>query len=111
MTTIVISNNATYGGMSNQAIGKLIALQTTMERLADAIKTAASGYEGVPGTEYESVQGTMSTNLFGVQPSETPGQQGSAYAYAMGRLNEEWEKFWTAAEPFIEQLDNGQYSF
>ena len=112
MTTTIISNNMpfSYGQMTNQAVSKLISLQTTLERLQDAIKTASAGYAGVPGTEFE--MGSMGTvqNLFGIQPSDTPGEQGSAYSYAMGRLHEEWAKFWTAAEPFIEQLDNGTFS-
>lgn len=108
MTTTIISNSASYGGMTNQAIAKLISLQTTLQRLADAIATASSGYEGTAGTEFES--GGAQNNLFGVQPSETPGEQGAAYKYAMEALNGEWAKFWTAAEPYIEQLDNGTYS-
>jgi len=108
MTTLIISNGTPYGSMTNQATSRLIALNTMLERLKDAIATAASGYEGTPGTEYELSTGLGTpANLFGVTPSETPGEQGTAYSYAMGRLNEEWSKFWTAAEPFIEQLDNG----
>ena len=109
MTTLIIAANgmnATYGTMTNQAVSKLIALQTTMERLKDAIATASAGYEGTPGTEFES-GGLGTQNLFNVQASDTPGEQGSAYTYAMGRLTEEWQTFWAAAEPFIEQLDNG----
>jgi hypothetical protein len=113
MTTTIISSGVAYGQMTNQAIGKLINLQTVLTRLQDAITTASAGYAGVPGTEFEftgaGFTGAM-PNLFGVQASETPGEQGSAYSYAMGRLHEEWAKFWTLAEPFIEQLDNGSYS-
>jgi len=110
MTTTIISNNMpfSYGQMSNQAIGKLISLQTAMERINDAITTASASYEGVPGTEFEAMGETP--NLFGVQPSATPGEQGAAYKYAMSRLYEEWATFWTAAEPFVEQLDNGTFS-
>jgi hypothetical protein len=104
MTTTVISNNVSYGAMTNQAIGKLLSLQSTLERLKDAIATASAGYDGTPGTEFED--GT----LFGVKANDTPGAQGTAYAYAMGRLNDEWLTFWAAAEPFIEQLDNGGYA-
>lgn len=110
MTTTIISNGVSYGQMSNQAISKLISLQTQLERINDAIATASAGYEGTPGTEFEA--GTMgaTTNLFGVQPSATPGEQGAAYKYAMGRLCEEWATFWTAAEQYIEQLDNGTFA-
>lgn len=113
MTTTIISNSVSYGQMTNQAMSKLIALNATLERLHDAITTASSGYTGEAGTEFEAPVSAMTPgmpNLFGVQPSETPGEQGSAYSYAMGRLHEEWAKFWTAAEPFIEQLDNGTTS-
>ena len=112
MSTTIISNGAPYGAMTNQTTARIIALRATLDRLQGAIATASSGFEGIPGTEFES-GGTLgsATNLFGVQASETPGEQGSAYSYAMGRLNEEWLKFWTAAEPFIEQLDNGATSF
>lgn len=114
MTTTIIANNMpySYGQMTNQTISKLISLQTVIERLNDAIATASSSYGGVAGTEFEAsvALGTQSPNLFGVQPSETPGEQGSAYSYAMGRLHEEWATFWTAAAPFIEQLDNGTFS-
>jgi hypothetical protein len=114
MTTTIISNSASYGAMTNQTVSKLLSLQTVIERLHDAITTATAGYTGTPGTEFEAAFNAMSPgqmNLFGVQPSETPGEQGSAYSYAMGRLHEEWEKFWLAAEPYVEQLDNGVTTF
>lgn len=110
MSTTIISNGAAFGTMTNQSIARLTALSATLQRLQDAIATASSGYAGVPGTEFESAAGVM-PNLFGVQPSETPGEQGQAYAYAMGRLHEEWDLFWNAAQPFIAQLDNGTVTF
>jgi hypothetical protein len=112
VSTTIISNTVAFGAMSNQAIGRLISLRATLERLQGAIATASAGYAGAPGTEFEASSAMGAPiNLFGVQPSETPGEQGSAYSYAMGRLNEEWATFWAAAEPFIEQLDNGSASF
>lgn len=114
MSTLIIAPNASgaaFGTMTNQTVSRLIALQSTLERLHSAIATASSGFEGTPGTEFEmgtAIDGVP--NLFQVQPSETPGEQGAAYSYAMGRLHEEWATFWTAAEPFIEQLDNGTFS-
>lgn len=112
MTTTVISNNMPYsfGQQTNQAVTRLIALNTQIARLGEAIKTASAGYSGVPGTQFEgSASGPITPiNLFGVQADpEKPGEQGQAYAYAMGRLSEEWTKFWTLAVPFVEQLDNG----
>lgn len=121
MTTTIISNMMpyNYGQMTNQAIGRLISLRATMERLKDAIATASAGYTGIDGTQFEIGNPPDSTgpspasiglnqNLFGVQASATPGEQGSAYRYAMDSLNTAWDAFWTAAAPYIEQLDNGQ---
>jgi hypothetical protein len=97
--------------MTNQSVAKLISLQTSMERLNDAIATASSGYAGTPGTEFEAgPPGAAAPNLFGVQPSEVPGEQGQAYSYAVMQLFQQWQTFWTAAQPYIEQLDNGTYS-
>jgi len=112
MTTIVISNSYPYGQMTNQTMGKLIAMHSTMQRLNDAIATASAGYEGEPGTQFEipSAIGGAPPTLFGVQPSATPGEQGTDYRYAMDALATQWATFWAAAEPFIEQLDNGTLS-
>jgi hypothetical protein len=50
----------------------------------------------------------VGTNLFGVVPDPAePGRNGTDYAYAVNSLEAAWQVFWTAAEPFIEQLDNG----
>lgn len=109
MSTTIISNNVAFGAMSNQTISRLIGLQSTLDRLQGAIATASSGFEGVPGTQFEASSSNFGTitNLFGVQPSETPGEQGAAYRFAMDSLIAEWATFWAAAEPFIAQLDNG----
>jgi hypothetical protein len=120
MTATIIANAPpySYGQMTNQAISKLIALQTLIERVNDAIATASSGYTGTPGTEFEAKVDVVMTplspappNLFGITPAGAPGEQGSAYKYAMTRLHEEWAAFWLVAEPFIEQLDNGTPSY
>lgn len=118
MTTTIIANASpySYGVMTNQVISKLIALQTQIERLNDAVTTASAGYTGTPGTEFEAAASAFPgpaapANLFGVTPSGTAGEQGAAYKYAIGRLHEEWVNFWTVAEPFIEQLDNGVSTF
>lgn len=119
MTTTVIQNSPTYpyGQMTNQTIGRLLSMNTTMARLKDAIANAASGYTGIAGTEFEvRSAGAMAQNtagiptLFGVVPSDTPGEQGASYRYAMDSLAVAWESFWTTAEPFINQLDNGSPS-
>jgi hypothetical protein len=112
MTAVVISNMTTFGSMTNNAVGRLLSLNTTLERLKDAVATASSGYEGTPGTEFEAVSGvpgpTSGGNNFGVQPDPAEaGKQGTDYAYALNQLTAQWATFWTAAQPYIEQLDNG----
>jgi hypothetical protein len=134
MTATLFSPNAsqyTFGQQTNQAIGRLISLNTQLARLGEAITTASTDYDGVPGTQFEAAS-TMTTpmpgagtmmpaptatamasgqNLFGVIPDQAaPGKEGQTYAYAMARLTEEWTKFWDIAKPFVQQLDNGQMS-
>lgn len=115
MTATLISTygNYTFGQMTNQVTSKMMGLQSQMTRLQDAIATASSGYEGTPGTEFEIPSPGVNNapqNLFGVVPSETPGEQGQAYSYAMGQLATAWATFWAAASPYLEQLDNGMQS-
>jgi hypothetical protein len=112
MTATIISNMATFGQMTNTSVSRLIGLNTTLLRLKEAVATASSGYDGVPGTQFEAPAGSMtpttSPNNFGVQPDpDEPGARGTDYAYAVNALTEQWQTFWTAAAPYIEQLDNG----
>ena len=112
MVATVISNTTTFGSMTNSAVSRLIALNTTMLRLKEAVSTASSGYTGTPGTEFETAALVMGApqlaNNFGVQANpETPGANGTDYAYAVNQLATQWDTFWTAAAPYIEQLDNG----
>jgi hypothetical protein len=111
MAAIIIPNHTPFGSMTNQTTSRLLGLNTTMARLKEAIATASSGYVGTPGTEFEMpVMGDNMgvQNNFGVQPDpETPGKQGTDYAYAVNVLAEAWAAFWTAAEASIQQLDNG----
>jgi hypothetical protein len=118
MASTIIANTSpyTFGQMTNQTVSRVISLNTQLTRLQEAIATASSGYEGTPGTEFE-VRGNSNMvmpsslaagqNLFGVLASDTPGEQGQAYSYAVGQLHAAWQTFWTAAAPYIEQLDNG----
>jgi hypothetical protein len=112
MASIIISNQTTFGSMTNNAVGRIISLQTTMQRLKDAVETASSGYAGVPGTEFEGMAfGGPGGNNFGVQPDpETPGAKGTDYAYALNQLTAQWDAFWLLARPYVEQLDNGTAS-
>jgi hypothetical protein len=119
MTTTIVSANApyTFGQLTNQNVARLLSLNTALTRLHEAIATASSGYTGEPGTEFEIGNPNnggpfppVAQNLFGVQASATPGEQGQAYSYAIGQLFSTWETFWAAAAPYIEQLDNGTYA-
>jgi hypothetical protein len=101
MTATIISNTPPFGALTNKTVANLRAVNDAVVRLQEAVATAASGYEGTPGTEYEN------DSNFGVQPSDTPGEQGSAYAYAIGQLEAAWLTFWEAAAPSIAQIDNG----
>jgi len=101
MTATVISNAAPFGAMTNDMVADLFTVTEVMDRLKAAVATAASGYDGTAGTEYED-----GTN-FGVAAGDTPGAKGSDYAFAVNTLATHWETFWTAAKASIEQLDNG----
>jgi hypothetical protein len=117
MTAIIISSSGMYpfGTMTSQMVARLIAANAQVGRLQDAVTTASNGFTGTPGTEFEAPVVTGSpgvipsaTNLFGVTPNpDTPGAQGVAYADAVTSLATAWATFWTAAAPFVEQLDNG----
>lgn len=102
MTATVISNAAPFGALTNDTVAALFDVGEAMARLNSAVATAASGFDGTPGTEYED-----GTN-FGVaaDPAE-PGAKGSDYAYAVAQLATAWDTFWAAAKPYVEQLDNG----
>ena len=128
MSAIIISNSVSFGQMTNQVVARLVGLHVSIGRLSEAIATASSGYEGVPGTEFEIGGGSNSgpalmparpgpivpsapstaPSLWGVYADpERPGAQGQAYSYAVGRLRDEWQKFWSEAERYIQALDNG----
>lgn len=115
MAAIIIPNGTTFGGMTNQMVSRIVSLNSTLLRLQEAIATASAGFEGTPGTQFEAASGgmmPMPQNNFGIAPDpDNPGKQGTDYAYAVGRLNESWAAFWTVAEPFVAQLDNGTPGF
>lgn len=102
MTATIISNAAPFGALTNDMIAAIYEVTEVMDRLRAAVATAASGYDGVPGTEYED-----GTNFGVAADPTTPGAKGSDYAYAIDQLATQWQTFWTAAKPSIEQLDNG----
>jgi hypothetical protein len=112
MAALIIPSNTPFGGMTNQITSRMIALNTQMARIKDAIATASSGYTGVDGTQFEASGGNMMPmagyNNFGVVPDPaTPGANGLEYSYAVNVLVGHWETFWAVAEASIAQLDNG----
>jgi hypothetical protein len=102
MTATIISNTPPFGAMTNRTVAGLHEANDLILRLKEAVATAASGYQGTPGTEYEG----DNTN-FGVVAGTTPGEKGSDYAYAVDQLANAWTTFWTEALPSIQQIDNG----
>lgn len=102
MTATIISNAAPFGSATNQMIAGLYSVGEAIARLQAAVATAASGYEGEAGTEYED-----GTNFGVAADPNSPGTKGSDYAYAIGQLDTAWQTFWTAAKASVEQLDNG----
>lgn len=115
MASLIISNNTSFGSMTNAVVGRAVSMQSSIQRLQEACATASSGYEGTPGTQFETPSGTINSlaqpNNFGVaaDPDE-PGKNGESYRYAVDQLKLEWDKFWSAAQPYLEALDNGTYA-
>ena len=112
MVSLVISNSATFGQMTNSVVSRISGVHTSILRLNEAVATASDGYTGTPGTEFETVPPSTMTpltqNLFGVQADpNTPGVNGQAYADAVTALTAQWQTFWTAAQPFLKVIDNG----
>ena len=101
MSAIIVNGATPFGGMSNQMVDNLNAVNQAMSRLQAAVADAASGYAGTAGTEYET------GSNFGVTPGASPGAQGAAYAYALNVLTGNWATFWAANLASISALDNG----
>lgn len=113
MAALIIPNSTNFGSMTNQMVSRIASLDSTIKRLSEAIATASAGFTGTPGTQFEApiptgTPGPFVQNNFGIVPNpDDPGKQGTDYAYAVGRLHEQWATFWAAAEPFVAALDNG----
>jgi hypothetical protein len=103
MTATIISNTPPFGAMTNKTVAGLHSVNEAIVRLQDAVATAAAGFDGTPGTEYEGPE----TNFGVVSDPASPGTKGSDYAYAVDSLANAWRSFWTTALPFVEQIDNG----
>ena len=117
MAAILIANTMpfNFGQMTNQQVARIIAANTAMQRLNEAVATASSAFTGTAGTQFEvgnTDPANVVPNLFGVQADPAnPGKSGNDYSYAIGQLSTVWQTFWTAAQPYLEQLDNGQAAF
>lgn len=101
MTTTVVSNAVPFGVMTNRTVADLYRVNLAILRLQAAVASAASGFSGTAGTEYEDEV------IFGVAPSATPGAKGSDFAFAVNTIGGAWATFWSAAQGAIEALDNG----
>lgn len=101
MTAVVVNGATPFGGMSNTMIENIWSVDQAITRLSAAVAVAATGYDGTPGTEYET-----GTN-FGVVPNATPGAKGADFAFSVTTLFNQWTTFRAAALGAIEQLDNG----
>lgn len=115
MSALIYSTQTPFGGMTSAAVAQLAALNTKITRLGAAIATASSGLpeDHVEGTQFENSgpgQNFVSDNLFGVTPSETPGEQGTEYRYAVDQLRAAWDTFWPTITAYVTQLDQGQQS-
>jgi hypothetical protein len=102
MSATIISNVPPFGASTNRTIANLHTVDEAISRLAAAVATASSAFQGTPGTEFEG-----EGNNFGVVASDVPGEQGLAYAFAVNTLATGWRAFWSTASPSIQQLDNG----
>ena len=102
MSAIQVSNAAPFGAMSNQLVENFWAIDQAITRLQAAIASAASGFSGTAGTEYEGT----ATN-FGVLAGATPGANGAAWSYAVNVLAGNWATFRATSLANIEAIDNG----
>lgn len=102
MTALVIPSNTSFGKMIGQLIANINAVNEEITRLQAAIATAASGYTGTDGTEFEGAG-----NNFGVVASATPGANGAAFRSAAGTINSAWATFMSTAQGAISELDQG----
>ena len=101
MSSTIVDGSTPFGGMSNKMVEDIYAVDEAMKRLSAAVATAASGYAGTAGVEYET------GSNFGVVPSATPGENGAAFAFALNTMKPFWDTFIAAAQASLNQLDNG----
>jgi hypothetical protein len=100
MTAIVVNGSTPFGGMVNGAVGDLVAAGAAIHRANLAQAAAQSGAA-------EPTAAVLEGGNFGVVPDATPGQQGAAWAYALGVLDDALQTFLTAHQAQITALDNG----
>jgi hypothetical protein len=100
MANIRVDSAAPFGGMANATIRGVMDADEKITRLNAAVNNAESGFSGTAGTQFEDLP-------FGVTANATPGDRGSAWAYAIQQLSTQWTTFMTAAKPYLDALDNG----
>ena len=101
MSALIVNGVTPFGNVSNKMAADFHVIDDEITRLGVAVAIAASGFTGTAGTEYET------GSNFGVVPSNTPGQQGLAFAYALNSLSTNWATFRANNIAFINVLDNG----
>jgi len=101
MAAVIVNGATPFGGMSNDAISKLIEAITTIHRVRQAAAAAQSGAPEPVGAALET------GSNFGVVPGSTAGQSGADYAYALNVLDDNLQAFLVAHQASITALDNG----
>jgi hypothetical protein len=101
MSAIIVNGDTPFGSMSNNGIADLIDAIANLHRVNLAAAAAQSGAPAPPGAALET------GSNFGVVPSDTPGEQGAAYAYALDVLDQALQAFLAANQAQITALDNG----
>ena len=101
MAAIIVNGATPFGSLSNAAIADLISAVEDLHRVNLAAAAAQSGAPDPVGAALET------GSNFGVLPSETPGEQGAAYAYALDALDQALQAFLAANKAQITALDNG----
>jgi len=102
MTAIVVDGSTPFGGMVNTAVDQLLTVIDDIHRANQAQAQAQSGATTPTAAALEG-----RGNNFGVVASATPGEQGAAWAYALGNLDTALQSFLSANQGSITALDNG----
>lgn len=102
MSAIIVNGAAPFGAISNKAIQNLISAIDDIHRVNLAAAAAQSGAASPVAAALET------GSNFGVVASDTPGEKGADYAYALGLLDAALQTFKSTNQGFITALDNGE---